>query len=98
MGKIILIIIASINPAEKEAAENYIKQVTAMQEAAGAVALYRFPISENFIGDMEVDVAAAIEFPSQEAFDSVFESEEYKLLIPFRDKGFSVLNAFISKQ
>lgn len=98
MGKIVLLIIASINPLEREAAETYIKQVTAMQEEVGAKALYRHPVTEVFIGEMDVEVAAAIEFPSQEAFDKVFESKAYKQLIPLRDRGFKTLEAFISKQ
>ncbi len=97
MGKIILIVLASINPAEKEAAETYVKEVSIMQESAGAVTLDRYPIAEAFIGDITPNVVAIVEFPNQEAFDSVFKSEEYVRLIPLRDKGFSQLNAFISK-
>lgn len=85
-----------MNPAEKEAAETYIKKVTAMQEAAGAVTLARHPIAAAFIGDLEVDVVAIVEFPSQSAFDEVFESEEYKALIPLRERAFSKLHAFVS--
>lgn len=98
MGKIVLIIIATINPAEQQAAETYVKEVTVLQEQAGAVPLYRFPVHDVFIGELKPDVTAAVEFPSQEAFDQVFKSDAYKTLIPFRDKGFETLHAFVSKQ
>ena len=97
MDKIILIVLASINPAEKEAAETYVHEVSIMQENAGALTLDRHPIAETFIGDLTVNVVAIVEFPNQASFDSVFKSEEYVRLIPLRDKGFSQLNAFISR-
>ena len=98
MGKVILIVLASLNPDDKSAAETYVKEVSLMQERAGAITLDRHPIAETFIGDMSVEMVAIVEFPSQEAFDSVFKSEEYAKLIPLRDRGFNQLNAFISRK
>ena len=97
MGKIIFIVLASIDPTEKDAAMSYIDQVTEMQLSAGAVVLGKHPIAETFIGTLDVDVVSILEFPSQEAFDSVFGSDEYAGLIPLRDKGFSKLHAFVSE-
>ena len=39
-----------------------------------------------------------VEFPNQESFQKLFASEEYKKLVPYREKGFNKLNVFISKK
>ena len=98
MGKVILIVLASLNLDDKAAAETYAKEVSMMQESVGAITLDRHPIAETFIGDLNMEMVAIVEFPGQQAFDAVFKSEEYAKLIPLRDRGFNQLNAFISKK
>lgn len=97
MGKVILIIMATINPAEKEAADRYVKAVNAMAVEAGGKPLYRFPIAEQFLGETKVQLAASVEFPNQAAFDAVFKSKAYDALVPDREKGFAYLNAYIAR-
>lgn len=95
MGKIIFVVIATLNPQEKESAQSYMEQVGKMQEEVGANIVDRLPVTEVFLGEPG-QMIAIVEFPNKEAFDKVFKSEAYEALIPLRDKGFSKLNAYIS--
>ncbi|WP_420580368.1 DUF1330 domain-containing protein [Reichenbachiella sp.] len=97
MEKVILVVLATINPLEKEAANHYMTQANEMFKSVGAKPLYKYPLEKQFIGKLNIQMTAAIEFPNQKSFDAVFESEAYQQLIPDREKGFSFLNAYISK-
>lgn len=96
MVKIILIIIGFLNPLEKEAFDHYSASINVLYQEVGATVTDRFPILKTALGDEKPDFILVVEFPNQEALQKLFSSEEYKVLIPFREKAFEKLNAFIS--
>ena len=49
------------------------------------------------IGNEAPTFIAVMEFPNVEAISEVFDSEEYKKLIPYREKAFSNVEAYISQ-
>jgi len=96
--KIILIIIGFINPQEKQSFDYYASNMQQQYENVGAVIVEKYPILHNVVGDEKPDFVMVVEFPNQQAFQKLFSGEEYKKLVPYRKKGFSKLNVFISQK
>ncbi|WP_439132482.1 DUF1330 domain-containing protein [Polaribacter sp.] len=95
--KIILIIIAFVNPKEKEAFEYYRSKIRAKYELVGAKPV-KYPIKRGVIGKEKPDFIMVVEFPNQESMEKLFTSEDYKKLIPYRNKAFTDLKVFISEK
>ncbi|WP_350293981.1 DUF1330 domain-containing protein [uncultured Croceitalea sp.] len=95
--KIILIIIALANPNEKEAFEHYISQIRAQYELVGAKPV-KYPVNHVVMGEEKPDFIMVVEFPNQEALQKLFTSEDYKKLVPYREKAFTDLKVFLSKR
>ena len=47
------------------------------------------------MGDVNFGMILVMSFKSKEVIESTFESEEYKALVPFRDKGFKKMDISI---
>lgn len=97
MQKLFLIILATLNPQEKEALDIYLKEMSVLYANAGAVPVERFPITSVLIGEAKPDLITIIEFPDLESVSAVFTSEAYQQLLPVREKAFLSLSAFISE-
>ncbi len=98
MKGVFLIIIASVNPSEKDALNYYLQEMSILYQEVGAKPTGRYKISEALMGSASTNLVSIMEFPSREALDKVFKSEEYKKLIPFRQKAFLKLEALISEE
>ena len=96
--KIFLIIIGFINPQERESFNHYSTEINQLYENAGAKVTGRYPIVQTLVGEEKPNFILVVEFPDQEALQKLFTSEEYKKLVPYREKAFSKLNVFISKE
>ena len=97
MEKVILIIIATINPSETESLNYYMAEMNQLYSEVGAIPIDKYKVSETLIGEDQPNILAIIEFPNQEAIDKVFKSSKYKSLIPYRDKAFLKVEAHLSK-
>lgn len=93
--KTLMIVNAVLNPEEKEAFTYYSEQSASLFKNAGAKLIGKYKIAENIVGDKKLQVVIVMEFPNSQAITNVFESEAYKTLLPFRDKAFTDLNAYI---
>lgn len=98
MSKIILIIIATVNPGEPEALDHYLHSMNALYAEAGAKPVGRYRISRPLMGEKTPSLIAIMEFPSQEALDQVFKSTAYQGLLPYREKAFLSLEAYLSEE
>ena len=96
--KIILIIIGFINPQEKQSFDYYATNMHQQYENVGAVIVERYPIVHSIFDSEKPDFVLVVEFPNQESFQKLFSGEEYKKLVPFREKGFNKLNVLISQK
>lgn len=96
--KIFLIIIGFINPQEQESFTHYSTQINLLYENAGAEVKNRYPILQTLLGEEKPDFILVVEFPNQQSLQQLFTSEEYKKLIPYRQKAFSKINVFISPE
>lgn len=92
-----LIVTATPNPDEPEAMKAYLEGVFPILEKAGGEVVRRVSVVKPVIGEQTFLAAMVMEFPSVEAIDAAFASDAYKALIPDRDKGFSKLDAVVTR-
>ncbi|MEL6537892.1 MAG: DUF1330 domain-containing protein [Bacteroidota bacterium] len=97
MEKIIFIVLATINPHEKEALQHYMEQMSVLYGQVEAISLQKHTLKESTIGQGEFQLLLMVEFPSQKAWDDVFLSEAYKDLLPYREKAFTKLEGYFSQ-
>lgn len=97
MDKVNLTIVATINPNGKEELSHYLEKVGVLYKKVDAKSINKFKITKPLIGDYTPSLVSIMEFPNMKSLKDVFESDEYKQLIPYREKGFSKLEAYISE-
>ena len=95
--KVILIIIATINPSEKDSLTYYLQEMNKLYQEVGANQIKKYQITESLIGEETANLVSIMEFPNREAMEKVFKSEEYKKLVPYREKAFIKVTAMISE-
>lgn len=78
----------TLNPDEPEAIQTYFDTAMPLIESVGAVIRQRFDIGEAIIGERIAETMMVVEYPDHDALESVFESDDYKAIIPARDKAF----------
>jgi uncharacterized protein (DUF1330 family) len=93
----LMIVNAVLDPNQKEAFAYYSKHSSPIFENVGAKPLGKYKIAKNIVGDKALHVVVIMEFPDSKAISDVFESEEYKKLLPVREKAFAELEVFIGK-
>tara|TARA_Y100001001_G_C8014363_1_gene310950 strand:- start:4078 stop:5430 length:1353 start_codon:yes stop_codon:yes gene_type:complete len=93
-----MIVNAILNPREKEAFAFYSENSAPLFKKAGGTPVGKFKITQSLVGNMNLHILVIMEFPSAQAIKDVFESEEYKKLLPFRDKAFGQLEVYIGNQ
>lgn len=93
--KAVVMFSASVNPEGKEALGAYLSKAQPMTAAAGGVTTVTYSVTENFTSANAPQMVVMVEFPSAEAARNLYHSEEYKALIPDRDKGLTNLNIYM---
>ncbi|TPN82789.1 DUF1330 domain-containing protein [Aquimarina algicola] len=97
MSKVNLTIVATIDPHGKDELSHYLEKVGALYKKVDAKPVNKFKVTKPLIGNHKPSLVSIMEFPNMNSLNSVFESEEYKQLIPYREKAFSKLEAYISE-
>jgi uncharacterized protein (DUF1330 family) len=95
--KTLMIVSANVNPNEIESYEQYTQNAGPIFKKAGGVPVAKYQIKERIIGTGEAQFVVVMEFPSVEVIKNLFESEEYKALLPIRDKAYTSLNVFLGE-
>ena len=85
----LLIVNLTMKDAEKFKA--YAAKAPKTLETAGAKVLFKGPAVKVLAGENQHKVAVVIEFPSQEAIEKWYYSDEYQSIIPMRDAGADVV-------
>ena len=80
------------SPDGQESLQHYATQVGQLLTTAGGTNAKRVKLSETINGSVLYQLMLFMEFESKKAIQNVFESAEYKALIPYRDKGFDMVN------
>ena len=97
MSKVNLTIVATINPVGKEELAYYLSKVGELYHEVNAKPVNKFKVTKSLIGNYTPSLVSIMEFPNMEALNQVFESDAYKELLPFREKAFSTLEAYVSE-
>ncbi|MEM7126790.1 MAG: DUF1330 domain-containing protein [Chloroflexota bacterium] len=95
--KALLITLAAPNPDEQAAAGQYGRESGTLTSQYGANVITRLAITEKIHGDGPAALLGIAEFPSADSIRALFSSDEYKKLIPVRDKAMRSVNLYISQ-
>lgn len=85
----------SINPDEPEALETYFSVATRLLDKVGAKITQQIEVGDSVVGEKASEIVMLVDYPSYDAIDDVFESEEYTSIIPARDRAFLKYNICI---
>jgi uncharacterized protein (DUF1330 family) len=90
-------VLATVSVAEDQAMAlaAYFKATGPLLEAAGAKIIKRFRIIDVVAGQKPAQTVMIVEYPDRAAVDMVFNSPQYKAIIPMRDLAFPVYNVTI---
>ena len=83
-----VIALVTINEDEPVALARYMQTTEPLLEKANAKIVSRFAVNEVVVGHRPAKMIVIVEYPNRAAVASVFESEEYRELIPIRDAAF----------
>ena len=90
-----LIATAVPNPENAEDMKTYVEKANPLFEALGGSAANRMKVSEVINGD-GMAIVLVQDFPDREKLLAMFASDEYKALIPNRDRAFKSMNIWIA--
>ncbi|MEO1017788.1 MAG: DUF1330 domain-containing protein [Pseudomonadota bacterium] len=89
--------LGTLDPNGQEDFEAYASGAPALLMAAGGQVRCRMKVVESLVGDNAPQSVFMIDFDSAETVKKVFDSPEYKALIPHRDKAFSKVDFFLAE-
>lgn len=98
MSKVTLISLGTTNPDAEDEFKIYAENAPKLLLEAGGTPVRRMKVHEQLKGEDGPQTVFMMDFPSAEALKGVFETEEYKALIPHRDKAFSQLTLLIAEE
>ncbi len=90
--KTTLVVTAMPNPAEQESMQAYLKGVFPLLMGAGGELVKRVKVQSALTGKPPHGVVLVMDFADREKAEAMFASEEYKALLPSRDKGFASID------
>ena len=93
--KTTLVVTAVPNPQKMASVQQYLKGVMPLFVAAGGMLVKRLKVNE-VIGGSASGMVLVMDFESDEAITSLFNSDEYAALIPARDEGFTEMNILLT--
>jgi len=96
MNKVNLVIVGTINPNEKEALSYYVEKVGELYQEVSAKNVGKYKVSKSLIGENTPSLVSVMEFNDMDSLQAVFEGVAYQELLPYREKAFSKLEAYIS--
>ena len=92
-------LLVTVTPAEGqgESVGRYLQGVQPLLAAAGGTPVKRLRVTETVTGESGTGMALVMDFPDAEIIKTVFASDAYKELIPYRDTGFSSVEILITE-
>ena len=93
--KATLVVTATPNPNEMESVQGYLQGVLPLLKGAGGKPVKRLKVDEVIRGNPS-GMVLVMDFDSDEAITTMFQSDEYSALIPMRDQGFSEMSILVS--
>lgn len=90
-----LVVTGTPNPSEMEAVQSYLKGVMPLFTEAGGTLVKRLRVVKVINGRPN-GMVLVMDFPNEQAIESLFASDAYQALVEVRDIGFSEMNILIS--
>jgi uncharacterized protein (DUF1330 family) len=94
--KTTLIVTSSPNPEHQESLMEYAKGVMPLLLNIGGVVIKRSLVTDTYHGNKHFTFLLVMDFPSKKSLLEMFESDDYKTLIPAREKAFKTLDIFFA--
>lgn len=91
-----VVALVSINEDQALALARYLEKTEPLLAEVGAKIVKRYRLENTVVGGSPVKTAIVVEYPTYEAVDRVFGSEQYKQAIPFRDKAFAEYSVHVT--
>ena len=96
MTDVYLTVTATPNPENQAEMSEYLGKVMPMLVSAGGNLVSRLRVSQVITGDPGFGLLMIMAFPSAKAIETFFAGDEYRPLIPIRDKAFSRMDISIT--
>lgn len=90
-----IIALVTVNEDEPMALAKYFEVTNPLLEKAQAKIIQRFEVKTALAGSKPSKSVVIVEYPNHDAVSHVFDSEEYKNVIEYRDKAFSTYQVSI---
>jgi len=90
-----LVVTAVPNADEMESVQAYLGGVMPLLMGAGGKVVRRLKTA-SVVHGRPAGMVLVMDFPSAAATTTLFESEDYRALVPVRDRGFSEMNISIT--
>ena len=94
--KATLVVTAVPNPSEMESVQGYLHGVMPLLMGAGGTLVRRLKISK-VVNGRPAGMVLVMDFESADAVTAMFDSDDYRALIPARDKGFAEMNILVAQ-
>lgn len=94
--KATLVVTASPKPGEQESVSAYLQGVLPLLMGAGGELVKRLQVGE-IVNGAQYGMVLVMDFESKDKVRSIFDSDEYKALLPARDRGFLEINISIAQ-
>lgn len=91
---ITIVALTTVNKDNLDDLSVYLATTDPLLRAANATIVGRFEIEETVVGQDKPASLTIVQYPSQAAVDSVFESSEYGMLQEIRARAFSYYQIF----
>lgn len=95
---VLLVSTATPNMENAELIQEYTSKAGPLLVAAGGKPVKKAKLTKPLVGNPDYAMSVIFEFPNTEAIEGVFNSEEYKALIPVREKAFKNLVISIAEE
>ena len=95
--KATLVVTAVPNPNEMESVQEYLQGVLPLLMGAGGTLVRRLK-TDKVVNGRPAGMVLVMDFDSPDAVSDLFESNEYRALVPVRDRGFEEMNILIANE
>ena len=95
--KATLVVTAVPNPNEMASVQEYLQGVLPLLMGAGGSVVRRLK-TNKVVNGRPAGMVLVMDFESADAAAALFESDEYRSLVPLRDKGFEEMNILIANE
>ena len=93
-----LIVVSTSNPENVKDLQVYVEKVMPLFYAIHGRVVNRSKINHAIKGEAPGEYLLVMDFPSKQSLLELFESKEYKALIPWREKGFRDINVLFADE